>query len=794
MVFSAHEIETKAETLQRLAARLTRSDVPRLLYWTVREWRAHRAEILAVAIATFGQRVAVRSATRYEDRPNQYLAGHYRTELGVVSEAAPLGRAIERVIDSYGEEAADHHVLVQAMVDDARRSGVVLTRDPATGAAYDVIEFEEGRDTDAVTGGWGRPLRVAIHRDADPEAVARSGLGAIVAATREIESLSAAGALDLEMVERGNSTIALVQVRWLALLDPEVAERDRVIAARLARLAVRVETLARPSPRIAGATSVLGMMPDWNPAELIGAHPSPLAAALFRSLISDRTWQEARAAMGYQPVAATPLMHLLAGRPYIDTRASFNSFLPAGLPMGTRATLVDAWMDWLRIHPELHDRVELEVAQTAFDFETVSTFRRRVGARLAPSERDAWLTAMRGLTRRVIDVGSEGSLSRALRRIARLTTAWPGARPPEEAPPLRATLDLLARCRVDGARPFAVIARHAFMAEGFVRSLVGRGALSPERALALRRSLTTVAGRFAADWARVARGRWDLADFLTTYGHLRPGAFDITSLPYARRDPSFWDGASVRTEKVAPFVASAAERTALERLLAEARLDVDAPTLLAWMAAAIVGREHGKFLLTRGLSAALEGLAAWGAARGFGRDDVAQLTIANLRHIGARSDAEATRWLAARVVAARARAAEERVLRLGPLVRDPQDLFVVYEPPVMPTFVTNRTVVAPPLALDGREVVPCEVRGRIACIESADPGFDWLFGRSVSGLVTRFGGANSHMAIRCIELGVPAALGVGESAFARLRRAPMIELRCGERAVRAVGASDLCGR
>ena len=33
---------------------------------------------------------------------------------------------------------------------------------------------------------------------------------------------------------------------------------------------------------------------------------------------------------------------------------------------------------------------------------------------------------------------------------------------------------------------------------------------------------------------------------------------------------------------------------------------------------------------------------------------------------------------------------------------------------------------------------------KIIFIENADPGYDWLFGLGISGLVTKYGGANSH--------------------------------------------------
>ena len=57
------------------------------------------------------------------------------------------------------------------------------------------------------------------------------------------------------------------------------------------------------------------------------------------------------------------------------------------------------------------------------------------------------------------------------------------------------------------------------------------------------------------------------------------------------------------------------------------------------------------------------------------------------------------------------------------------------------------------------------LKDKILCIENADPGYDFVFNFEIKGLVTRFGGANSHMAIRCAELNIPALIGVGEKIF-----------------------------
>ena len=61
-------------------------------------------------------------------------------------------------------------------------------------------------------------------------------------------------------------------------------------------------------------------------------------------------------------------------------------------------------------------------------------------------------------------------------------------------------------------------------------------------------------------------------------------------------------------------------------------------------------------------------------------------------------------------------------------------------------------------------------------IKSADPGYDYLFSKKISGLITQYGGANSHMAVRCAELGIPAVIGVGEYNFTKWSKAKILEI------------------
>ncbi len=114
-------------------------------------------------------------------------------------------------------------------------------------------------------------------------------------------------------------------------------------------------------------------------------------------------------------------------------------------------------------------------------------------------------------------------------------------------------------------------------------------------------------------------------------------------------------------------------------------------------------------------------------------------------------------------------------LVLPPLIASADDVFAFHLPPTAPNFVLDKTVTAAVASVDEP---PERFAGRILFVPSADPGFDWIFTRDIAGFVTQFGGANSHMAIRANELGIPAVIGAGEALYERWRGAHTLSIDC----------------
>jgi phosphohistidine swiveling domain-containing protein len=101
-----------------------------------------------------------------------------------------------------------------------------------------------------------------------------------------------------------------------------------------------------------------------------------------------------------------------------------------------------------------------------------------------------------------------------------------------------------------------------------------------------------------------------------------------------------------------------------------------------------------------------------------------------------------------------------------------------------PNFVSLSRIEGQICCLNGHD--DSALNGKIVLIPQADPGYDWLFGQDIAGLITQYGGANSHMAIRAAEIGLPAAIGVGEKLYEEIASMQQIELDCGNQLIRKI--------
>ena len=161
---------TKAGTLELLQDQLKSAHIASLVYFTVEDWQADRAACQARIQSVLGNGPwIVRSSCQREDSANKSYAGAFLSLPNVM--AKDLENAIEQVISAYDTAKAADEVLIQPMLQNVLRSGVAFSHDPNTCAPYRVINWSEGVDTTAVTGGVkGRTWQQAAKSPLEPPA------------------------------------------------------------------------------------------------------------------------------------------------------------------------------------------------------------------------------------------------------------------------------------------------------------------------------------------------------------------------------------------------------------------------------------------------------------------------------------------------------------------------------------------------------------------------------------------------------------------------------------------------
>ena len=143
------------------------------------------------------------------------------------------------------------------------------------------------------------------------------------------------------------------------------SDEDSIYKA-LSRIQEKIDAAPIEHPYLLGDKIIFANMPDWNPAEIIGARPKPLALSLYRELITDSIWAYQRHNYGYRDLRSVPLVWSFEGMPYVDVRASFNSFIPAKLESGLSKKVINIYIDKLISNPELHDKIEFEIVLSSF--------------------------------------------------------------------------------------------------------------------------------------------------------------------------------------------------------------------------------------------------------------------------------------------------------------------------------------------------------------------------------------------------------------------------------------------
>lgn len=773
---------TKAETLSRLNGIIQSGIILEQISFNYQEWQNKREKLVSRIKQHFKkQKLIIRSSATSEDGFNVSNAGGYDSVLNVDPEG-DLVYSVDKVFSSYGNrQCSNDQVLIQPMLRDVAYSGVAFTETLEYAAPWFVINYDTGSDTTSITGGTSKDHKTLYIRRAlkdlnDLQPQFRN----LILALKEIEDLLRISALDVEFAIDDKNRVYILQVRPITKQNNIVSQlsaddyESYIEAAKEKLRSLEVAPLTIPG----NSTQLYGNMPDWNPAEIIGTSPSQLALTTYQYLIMDDTWATQRAEYGYRDVRPTPLMSTFAGKPYVCARASFTSFIPAALDDELAGRLLKFYLNTLRNDPSLHDKIEFSVIPTCLTtgFKKWSK-KLKVDGGFTHSEINQLKTALQGITSSAfnrIEADLE-KVERLQKRHAELSN--------KSLSIVEKLHFLIHDCRQLGTLPFAHLARSGFIAVNLLRDAVEFGIISSAAFEAFMSSIKTVSHEFRVDAQKVANGSIELEMFLQKYGHLRPGTYDVLSARYID-DPEYYLNPIIDGLSNNHAVESTAapewdkEKHNFFQSLAEINLPSEPSIVENFLRTAIEGREYAKFAFSKNLSDALECVADIGHSLGMAREEIENIPLQDFLMLRMGSIDHKRVYEQFLKKAQHNHFLRQLSIRceLPSVIRSSRDLDFFVQGAEIPNYIGSKSIRAECVSLGDRENDLLDVSGKIVLIPQADPGYDWLFSKQIVGLITMYGGANSHMAIRSAEFRLPAAIGVGRQKYQNYKIAKILEL------------------
>ena len=767
---------TKSETLAKLFGNITHALVLPQVSFTIRDLEntSYLNNLFDSNISWINSsaNLIVRSSSYEEDSLEQSFAGHFESVLNVTGRHN-LIKAVDKVANSLENGNKDNQIFIQPMLTSVEISGVAFTRDSSNSGYYYVINYDDtgSGSTSSVTDGSSNDINAYFHFKS-LEFSQVGWINNLLKLLRELEQIFCLDSLDVEFAIKDN-VLYLLQVRPL-ILNNKNSQSLHSQESELKSIEKHISSLSKPHPYLLGDKSIFGVMPDWNPAEIIGIRPKPLALSLYKELITDGVWAYQRDNYGYKNLRSFPLLYNFSGFPYIDIRISFNSFVPKELNEELSYRLVNYYINYLSENQNLHDKIEFEVVFSCYTLDLPKKVLRLKEHGFSQSDCMQITNSLRSLTNSIIE-DKEGLWKKDVSKIEELKLRQKIIKK-SSLSNTEKIFWLIEDCKRYGTLPFAGLARAGFIAIEILKSLVSVHLISSEEYQIFLGGIKTVSSDMTSDLNTLSKGA-----FIKKYGHLRPGTYEITSSRYDDDFDSFF-GSSTDTQrnlKSEIFSLKLESKNRLNILLKEHGIKHDSLSLLKFIKSAIEAREYAKFIFSRSLSDTLELVSDMGNEIGIQKAELSFLNIQDVMSSYSSSHG-LNNFLNESIKKGKNQYEITSGLQLPTLIINPIDVWSFTQLKNEPSFVTL-------LSASGRVVnvndVDNDLENSILMIPSADPGYDWIFSRGIIGFITMYGGVNSHMSIRASELGIPAVIGSGEILYNKWKSARRLEIDCGNKKV-----------
>ncbi len=746
---------SKAKNLKRL--KLKKASIPKLKIYKSKYFFNNKKKIIKNINNFFKAKVAIRSSSHEEDQIKKSNAGKFKSYLNInPKDHLLLEKKIFQVIKSYKTKVKNSEFFVQNMVKDIKISGVVLTRNLENFIPCFNINYFSGADSTNVTSGK-KGSRNLIYFDNRKYKINQK-FQKLILVVKEIQKVSKTEDLDIEFIIDKNKKIHILQVRNL-IVPKKFAKLKYNKNLIYEKLEKKISKLKKKHYALYGDTTYFGVMSDWNPAEIIGIKPKPLALTLYRELVTDHVWAENRKIYGYRDLSQFHLMTSFYGTPFIDIRIDFNSWLPEALPKKLSNKIINFYLKTFKEKKYFHDKIEFEIVFTCYSLNTKTKINKRFKNLLNKNEKSIFTKQLIEINKIAIgQIDKDFSLIKNLiinQNLVKKSSIYY----------IDKIYWLIEDCKKFGTLPFAGLARCAFIATEILNSFVEENIFSEEDKLNFLGSLNTITSEMRYE---MVKGK---AEFLRKYGHLRPGTYEITSPNYRDNFKNYFHNYNklkkLKRKKVPEFVFNSKQKSKINKFIKEAKIYKNFDELILFIKKSIKYREYSKFIFSKSVDMIFENLEKFGSKFSIKKDDLSYIKINEILELYFNlTDSKSIDNIKKHIQENKKEYLNDKNISLPDIIITDRDLYIQNKNISKINYISNKVIIDKIIEFK-KHNLDKNLNG-IVCIDNADPGFDFLFSKNITGLVTKYGGQNSHMAIRCAELNLPALIGVGDQIYKKI--------------------------
>ena len=681
-------------------------------------------------IGSFSQKIMIRSNSSSEDKEYSSSAGKYLS-IGPIerNDLETIKKSWEMVVGSY-EEQDNQSVIFQNYIENAKSVSVLTSYKVGSDSAYRTFSTYYGSETDAITSGkYSEINNFFMHRSFDILPKKYEKYNVYLKIITQLEDLFKNKQLDIEMVLDKNNSPQLLQVRPLMgkkLNKKSIFDEKNAIDRNLKNY----KKLNKTTADRFGTNQIYSNMSDMNPAEMIGKKPDNIAFGLYKFMFTDTTWNIQRGEFGYRKYSGGKLMELFNNVAYINVNHSLNSFLTRNLQKESCEEIINYQLNKLKENPHLHDSIEFDISRSSYVFDTVEEFSKEYKNIISPSEIIKWHNDLIQ-----IDTQNKSTLEKnkkiILRTFSKLNKSFEYSKK-ENIKLIRDTMAL----------PFTHHSRLGFVYFAQLNSLLKKEVITEDQKKLLLLSVNSISTKMKADAYEVKIGKKTLEDFLDVYGHIRAGNYNLLS-SNLKNNLNFTE--SLINNSQQPLEDNILPKdiyTNIEKYFMINEIPLEASAWIDMFQEGISTRENSKFYYTKGIDGILNEV---------GEKNTSDRELFDLLDIEFNEE----------------NTSDMRLMNvlMPDLITSSENFYFYEEMSKNGNYIGQGTVIGDVLLIDNEANRPNNLENKIVVIPAADPGWDWIFNYKIKSLVTKYGGPNSHMAIRCAEHNIPAILGVGENNF-----------------------------